>query len=140
MDVHMLSACIGIALALGVGIAATAAGMDRDRALYPAVLIAIAALYGLFGTIDGTPSVIAAEVAGMVPFVVAALLGFRRTLWFVVAGLLCHGIYDFIHGHLVHDAGVPPWWPLFCLAYDATAALYLAWLLARSTVTARPAR
>lgn len=140
MDVHMLSAYIGVALALGVGIAATAAGMDRDRALYPAVLIAIAALYGLFGTIDGSPSVIAAETAGMVPFVGAALLGFRRSLWFVVAGLLCHGIYDFFHGRIVHDAGVPPWWPLFCLAYDATAALYLAWLLARSTVTARPAR
>jgi len=140
MDVHMLSACIGVALALGVGIAGTAAGMDRDRALYPAVLIAIAALYGLFGTIDGTASVIAIEITGMVPFVVAALLGFRRTLWFVVAGLLCHGLYDFIHGRIVHDAGVPPWWPLFCLTYDATAALYLAWLLARSTVTARPAR
>ena len=140
MDVHMVSACIGVALALGVGIAATAVGMDRDRALYPAVLIAIAALYGLFGTIDGTPSVIAIETAGMVPFVVAALVGFRRTLWFVVVGLLCHGIYDFLHGRIVHDAGVPPWWPLFCLAYDATAALYLAGLLVRSTVTARPAR
>lgn len=32
--------------------------------------------------------------------------------------------------------GVPPWWPVFCLAM---AAAYLARLLVRSTVNARPA-
>ena len=39
-----------------------------------------------------------------------------------------------------HDAGVPPYWPVFRLAYDAMAAAYLAWLLVRATVEARPAR
>ena len=137
MDVHVLSASVGVGLALGVGAAGTAVGMDRDRALYPAVLVMIASLYGLFGTIDGTPAVVAIETACMVPFVAAALLGFRHSLWIVVTGLLCHGIYDFVHARIVHDAGVPSWWPVVCRAYDATAALYLAWPLARSTVHAR---
>ena len=124
-------------MALAVGILATVSGMDRDRALYPVTLIAIAALYGLFGAIDGTPAVIVAEVAGMVPFAALALLGFRRSLWVVVFGLAGHGVYDLLHAHIVDDAGVPAWWPVFCLAYDVTAALYLAFLLGRSTVPTR---
>ena len=132
MDATVVPAAIGVVMALAVGAAATVTGMDRDRALYPVVLISIAALYGLFGTIDGTPGVIAVEVVGMVPFAIAAVMGFRRSLWLVAAGLLGHGIYDLLHPHIVTDTGVPPWWPVFCLAYDATAALYLAVSLTRT--------
>jgi len=32
---------------------------------------------------------------------------------------------------LLSNPGVPGWWPAFCLAYDVTAAAYLAWLLKR---------
>jgi hypothetical protein len=140
MSPIFLSASIGLVMALAVGVAATATGMDRDRALYPATLIAIAALYVLFGTIDGTPAVIATEIACMTPFFALALLGFRRSLWVVVVALAGHGVYDFVHARFIQDAGVPPWWPEFCLAYDATAALYLAMLLMRSTVPVRPRR
>jgi len=28
------------------------------------------------------------------------------------------------------------WWPGFCGTYDVVAALYLAWLLSRSTIAA----
>ena len=140
MDVHVMTAVVGVALALGVGAAATVTGMDRDRALYPATLVMIAGLYVLFGAIDGRPVVIAVEVAGMIPFVAAALFGFRRSLWIVAAALLGHGVYDLLHPHLVDDAGVPPWWPAFCLAYDAAAALYLAWRLGGAGLDARLAR
>ena len=140
MDVHVMAAVAGVAMALGVGAAATVAGMDRDRALYPAVLVMIAGLYGLFGAIDGRPAVIAVEAAGMVPFVAAALFGFRRNLWIVAASLLCHGVYDFMHPHIVDDTGVPPWWPAFCLTYDAAAALYLAWRLGGPGLEARLSR
>ena len=36
------------------------------------------------------------------------------------------------HGHIVANAGVPVWWPAWCLAYDVGAAGALAWLLARA--------
>jgi drug/metabolite transporter (DMT)-like permease len=137
MNVTFVSASVGLVIALAVGILATVTRMDRDRALYPAMLIMIAALYGLFGAIDGTPGVIATEVAGMAPFAVLALLGFRRSLWIVVFALAGHGVYDLVHPRIVTDTGVPAWWPVFCLAYDVTAALYLAVLLRRSTVPAR---
>src|SRR5262249_51962293 len=38
------------------------------------------------------------------------------------------------------DPGAPVWWPSFCLAYDVTAAAYLAWLLASKRVRAYAAR
>jgi hypothetical protein len=33
---------------------------------------------------------------------------------------------------LVANAGVPAWWPAWCLAYDVGAAGALAWLLTRA--------
>jgi len=137
MNATFVSASVGLVMALAVGILATVTRMDRDRALYPATLIAIAALYGLFGTIDGTPAVILAEVAGMIPFAALALLGIQSTLWIVGFALAGHGVYALLHARIVTDTGVPAWWPVFCLAYDVTAALYLAVLLRRSTVPAR---
>jgi hypothetical protein len=136
MNATFVSAGGGLVMALAVGILAPVTRMDRGRALYPAVLVMIAALYGLFAAIDGTPAVIVTEVACMTPFAALALLGFRRSLWIVVGALACHGVYDFVHARIVTNTGVPSWWPVFCLAYDATAALYLAFLLTRSTVPA----
>lgn len=51
------------------------------------------------------------------------------SLWWVVGGLAAHGIFDVFHGHMIADAGVPRWWPSFCLSFDLFAATYLAALL-----------
>ena len=74
---------------------------------------------------------IAVESGVMGVFVVAASLGFRRSLWLVVAGLAAHGVQDFFHARLVANPGVPAWWPAFCGTYDVVAAGYLAWRLTR---------
>ncbi len=39
---------VGAFLAFGVGLFATAVGLDRDRAFYPTVTIVIASYYALF--------------------------------------------------------------------------------------------
>ena len=54
----------------------------------------------------------------------------------VVAALAAHGIFDLVHGAAIPNPGVPTWWPEFCLAYDVTAAVYLAWLLGSGRVRA----
>jgi hypothetical protein len=120
---------IGIVLALAVSAYATALGLDRDRAFYPTVLIVIAAYYVLFAAMGGSGRVMIVESVIMAVFVVAASLGFRRSLWLVVAGLAAHGVMDLFHQHLVANPGVPSWWPAFCSAYDVAAAGYLAWRL-----------
>lgn len=50
--------------------------------------------------------------------------------------LAAHGIFDLVHGSVISNPGVPTWWPEFCLAYDVTAAVYLAWLLTSGRVRA----
>jgi hypothetical protein len=129
---------IGIVLALAVSAYATALGLDRDRAFYPTVLMVIAAYYVLFAAMGGSGRVVIVESVIVAVFVVAASLGFRRSLWLVVAGLAAHGVMDLFHQHLVANPGVPSWWPAFCSAYDVAAAGYLAWRLTRDPARRLP--
>lgn len=127
---------IGAGLALLVGLFGTLVGLDRERAFYPTVLCVVASLYALFAVMGGSHQALALECIGTAVFVGAAAAGFRRSLWLVVAGLAAHGVFDFLHGRLIANPGVPTWWPQFCGAYDVVAAAYLAWLLARSGLRA----
>lgn len=120
---------IGVLLAIAVLGFTKATGMDRDRALYPVMLIVIASYYALFAVISGDHSVLLRELLAISLFVTAAWLGFARWPWLLVAGLAGHGIFDAIHGHLIENSGVPLWWPAFCLAFDVAAAAYVAWHL-----------
>lgn len=126
-----MSFLIGASLALGVGIFGTRVGLDRDRAFYPTVMIVIASLYVLFAVMGGSSPSLLMECAVMAAFLVAAVAGFKRTLWLVVAALAAHGVLDCVHPQLIANPGVPVWWPDFCLAYDLVAAGYLAALLIR---------
>lgn len=124
---------IGVVLALAVCTYVAAMRMDRDRALYPTMLIVVASYYALFAAMGGGGRAIAVEalIAGV--FVVAASVGFRRNLWIVASALAAHGVLDAVHGRLVSNPGVPVWWPAFCAAFDVTAGVYLAWVLTRQT-------
>ena len=120
---------IGAVLALAVSVFATLAGFDRDRAFYPTVLIVVASYYGLFAVIGGGDKALAIESGVLALFVLASIFGFKRNLWIVAAALAGHGIFDIFHDHLISNAGVPAWWPMFCMTYDVTAGAYLAWRL-----------
>jgi len=130
---------IGIVLALAVSTYATLLQLDRDRAFYPTVLIVIAAYYVLFAAMGGSGRVMIVELLVAAVFVVAASLGFRRSLWLVVVALAAHGVQDFFHARRVANPGVPAWWPAFCLTYDVAAAGYLAWRLTYRSDPGAPA-
>ena len=120
---------IGLVFAAGVGIATTLLGMDRDRSLYPATLIVIAFIYELFAVMGGSTHALTLESCFAVVFIGLAVAGFRWSLWLTVAGLAGHGIFDFFHGYIIQNPGVPTFWPMFCLTYDVAAAAYLAILI-----------
>lgn len=122
---------ISVTLALVVSIFATMTGLDRDRGFYPVVLIVIALLYDLFAAMAGSAQALGLDTLAMVVFVVAAVVGFKTSLWLVVAALVGHGLFDFVHSYLITNPGVPVWYPSFCLGYDVMAAFYLGWLLTR---------
>ena len=127
----------GISIALLVSLSATFVGFDRDRAFYPTVMIVIASYYDLFAVMGGSVQALVVESLVMAGFLGVTVLGFKRNLWVVVAALVAHGIFDFFHGHIISNPGVPEWWPMFCLTYDVAAAAYLAWLLHQSRLAAK---
>jgi len=124
---------IGIALALAVWLFARLSGFDRDRAFYPTVTIVVAHYYVLFAVMGDSIPATVAESGVMLLFVGAAVVGFKRSLWLVAAGLAAHGILDSVHGSLLTNPGVPGWWPAFCGAFDVMAAVCLTLVLWRST-------
>jgi len=127
---------VGAFLALAVGLLATASGLDRDRAFYPTVTIVIASFYALFAVMGASTHALVLESLVGAVFLAVAVAGFRSSLWVVVAALAAHGIFDFVHGRVIANPGVPSWWPAFCLTYDLTAAAYLAWLLGSGRIRA----
>ena len=122
---------VGIVLALLTVILARSVGFDRDRAFYPTILVIVASYYVLFAVMSGSTRALIVETVVMTAFVAAAVMGFKFNVWLVVAALAAHGVFDFVHGYLVTNPGVPGWWPPFCLAYDVTAAAAVAWLAIR---------
>ena len=120
---------VGLVLAICVGLFATGVGLDKDRAFYPTVTIVIASLYVLFAVMGNAPQVLLVELPVSAAFIIAAVVGFKRSLWIVVAALAAHGAQDFVHLSIIANPGVPEWWPAFCGMYDIAAAVYLAWLI-----------
>lgn len=127
----MLPYVVGIVLSIAVASFARCVGFDRDRAFYPAVLIVVASYYVLFAAMSGSVETVLLESIVMALFVVAAVAGFKGSAWIIVAALAAHGVQDAVHGHIIANAGVPVWWPAWCLAYDVGAAGALGWLLMR---------
>jgi len=120
---------IGLLLPLGVGLLGTISRMDRDRSFYPTITIVVASLYALFAVLGGSTDALVIELLVGAGFLVAAVWGFRSSLWIVVVALAGHGVFDFVHGLFITNPGMPAWWPAFCGTYDVVAAAYLAWLL-----------
>jgi len=122
---------IGIVLSMGVALFGRYVGFDRDRAFYPTVMIVIASYYVLFAAMSGSVETVVIESVVMMPFVAAAVAGFKSSPWIVVAALAGHGVFDAVHGYVIENTGMPAWWPAWCFAYDVGAAAGLGWLLRR---------
>ena len=124
---------VGITLALFFCAAAAGLGMDRERMLYPAVVMAVASYYLAFAVVDGRGEVMLVEVAIAAVFIVSAVAGFKLNPWIAVVALAGHGVMDVFHHHLVDHTGVPQAWPGFCASFDVTAgALVALVMLARA--------
>jgi hypothetical protein len=120
---------IGLVASAGDAMFARYVGFDRDRAFYPTVVIVVALYYVLFAVMSGSVQTVALESVVMSLFAITAVVGFMSSAWIVVAALAVHGVFDSVHGYIIENAGVPVWWPAWCLSYDVGAAAGLAWLL-----------
>jgi hypothetical protein len=98
-------------------------------------LIVIASYYVLFAAIGDSVETVLLESVAMIGFAITAVAGFKVSVWIVVGALAGHGVFDALHGKVLDNAGVPVWWPAFCLAYDLGAAAILAWLVKHGLTT-----
>jgi hypothetical protein len=137
--VNALAAIAGVVLAIAVAIFARFVGFDRERTFYPVVLVVVGSYYDLFAIMAGGASLFSETIA-FVLFAAAAAIGFRTSLWVVVAGLAGHGVFDLFHHALIDNPGVPMWWPSWCLSYDVAAAACLTALILTGGVSARAIR
>lgn len=124
----------GILFGIATGVLTSLISMDRDRSLYPAMMIVIALLYCLFAVMGGSTQALMLESAVGLIFIASAVAGFKWTLWFTAAGIVGHGLFDLVHPHLFHNPGVPAWWPGFCGSIDIVLGLYLTWLITRDRI------
>jgi len=134
-----MPATVGACLAFAVGVFATVARLDRERAFYSTVAIVVASYYSLFAAMGGGTRALVIESLVGLAFLLVAVFGFRSSMWFVAGALAGHGVFDLVHGAVISNAGVPSWWPPFCLAYDVAAAAYLAWLIISRRIQAKTA-
>lgn len=125
---------VGLLLAATVVLSASRIGLDRDRAFYPTVLMVIASYYALFAVMAGSFRALALEATPIAIFVGLAIVGFKRSPWFLVAGLLAHAAFDFTHSNIIENAGVPSWWPGFCSTVDATVGAHLRIVVANCEI------
>jgi len=128
---------IGVILSLSVAGLAYLAGFDRERVFYPTLLIVVASYYVLFAVMGASVRTLVMESVIAGGFLVLAVVGFKRSLWFVIAGLIGHAAFDFFHHLFIGNPGVPPWWPGFCLAFDATLGVLLAMRVIREAAPQR---
>jgi hypothetical protein len=130
---------IGVVLAMVVCLFAMLAGFDRDRVFYPTMVLVIATYYILFAVMGKSIPALTIESVVASTFLVLAVVGFKKSLWLLVAALAGHGVFDFFHHLVIQDLGVPVWWPGFCLSFDVLAGGFLALLLARHSRSAQTA-
>jgi hypothetical protein len=126
-----MSYLIGLILALTVCIFGLLTGFDRERAFYSTVVIVVAHYYILFAVMGATTPVLISECLAASAFIILAVVGFKKSLWIVAVALAGHGIFDAFHHRIIHDPGVPLWWPGFCMSFDVLAGAFLAILLLR---------
>jgi hypothetical protein len=67
-------------LAFFMGLLAIGGGLDRDRALYPAVTMVVASYYALFAVMGASTRALVLESLAGAVFLVVAVTGFRWSL------------------------------------------------------------
>lgn len=128
-----------VALTLGIIIAFIAIAMAKDLELPPRAfavsLVALPGVYMLFALSVGDMAALGLELAYGLPYFVFGYVcftrGFKGSGFVVTALWIIHAAYDVYHHALVDNAGVPGWYPAFCLGFDLMMVVYLTRLVAR---------
>ena len=121
---------IGLCLTLALIVISSAIGLDREKGVYPATLIAIALFYVVFAVEHGDTSQIISNIIVTSLFMGLAIIGYVKGLWLIALGLILHGLFDV--AYLVLGASpAPEWWGPLCLAVDIVLGAFLIFLITK---------
>jgi hypothetical protein len=121
----MVAFIVGVFTAAALIVFGRFTGYEKDKAFFPTLLIVIAFYYVLFAFLDNTVSTIIIELSVAAFFTLLAVWGGFRFPIIVGAGIVLHGLFDFVHGYLYSNSGVPVWWPAFCGSVDVFFGLWV---------------
>lgn len=121
---------------LGFGLAASTCLLlwmlppEVARSVVSHLMTLIGAVYVGFALAAPDRMSVARQVAGSGLFMGLALAGLWLSAWYLVAGLVLHGLWDLAH-HREHEHGtMPRWYVPACASYDWAVAVFVAWRLA----------
>lgn len=116
---------VGILAAAGFIFIARKRGVRGEIRLYAAGLIIAALIYVGFSVFSPTVSWKLFEMLGIFIYLPFAYLGVKRSVAWLGAGWVLHGVWD-AGFHLSETAVfVPGWYPLACLGFDLFLGGYL---------------
>ena len=120
---------IGVGLLLGIdSILISLLFNDQQQLeIWAILLVVIASIYIGFGINDGRRKEMVTEVIIGILFIAVAFLGLWVSIWFLVGGYFLHGIWDIVHRPTMVSTKVQKWYPPFCMVYDWTVGIWLAW-------------
>ena len=132
---HLLDPCILAALASAITLVLIYvarwhgdAGVAFERGLLALFLAGMPVIYLArwlaFRLENSSPAWLAIELVGLAIFGLLAVLGLKRSPWFLAVGIAGHGIvWDVPH---LTSAYMPSWYGIMCLIVDVGLGLYTA--------------
>ena len=116
---------VGIFLAVVVAVIGNMTRFDQERSFYSTVLIVIASYYVLFAIQGESTDALVREIVIALAFLTVAIFGALCFPLLVGIGIVAHGLFDLVHPAVIHNPGVPSWWPGFCMSIDVALGLWV---------------
>jgi multisubunit Na+/H+ antiporter MnhC subunit len=121
----LIEITVGILLAIGFVLLVRRGGSyAKEKQAFAIGLIATALIYVVFGFLSGSVGWIFTELIGVPIYAIFALLGLRKSGWFLAVGWALHPVWD----AGLHDFStpfVPHWYIGGCLGFDLLVAAYI---------------
>lgn len=96
---------------------------EKRNDILAVLLAGIAGIYVGFALMDGHTVEIVIESIAAAAFILVALFGRWKSAYYIGAGFILHGVWDWLH-HAVIDTKVVNGYPDFCAIYDIIVGAY----------------
>ncbi|MEO8713036.1 MAG: DUF6010 family protein [Parafilimonas sp.] len=128
-----LALIIGITLGL-ISILFTGLLKQIDETIFYALLLAVIGALYVGYTWSDTPSFIINTIQCFF-FGAIAYLGVKKSMYFLAAGFILHGAFDFVYSLFMSSDLLPPHYDWFCWSVDWVIGIYLFIIKYKQTKT-----